>query len=122
MPEGREERHTTEAWCSREDVLEGPVTAALHTGTTTYACRTGKSPKYELLRAVREDVGLKRCLSWSEGSGVTDVSLLVDGEGRIEVVADDDAQDPCVAKLRLLRAMKLGCRWRVDVSIGAYSL
>ena len=125
MPEGLERRHTTEPWCSTEDVIEGPVSAALHTGTQTYACRIGRSPKLELLRAVRDDVELKRCLAWSNASGSVDVSLVIDGEGRVEVVAEDDADaelERCAALLRHIRAMALGCRWRVEPPVGAYSL
>ncbi len=129
MPDGREGRHTTSArvepWCSVEDVLDGPVNAVLHSGAQLYRCRVGKSPKYELLRAVREDPELRRCLAFSDVSGSLEVSLVVDGEGRIEVSTEEDAPlelERCTSRLRLLRAMKLGCRWKVEVSLSSFSL
>jgi hypothetical protein len=122
----QEERHATEPWCSIEDVVEGPVSAVLHTGRATYACRTGRSPKYELLRAVHDDGELRRCLAFSS-AGALEVSLLVDGAGHVEVALDDEDEAAgdltrCVARLRFLHPMKLGCRWRVEVMLGAYSL
>ena len=117
---------SSEPWCSLEDVIEGPVRAVLRTESRTLACRLGPSPKYELLRLVRKDVGLERCLARLDAPAWVELELQVDGRGRIERIEVEDGDGAplvrCVDRLRTFRVMPLGCRWRATVTLGSFGL
>ncbi len=117
-----------ESWCGIEDVVEGPVTAVLHQpGRPTMACRIGRSPKYELLRQVQRDAVLARCLANLSEPAWAEVTLLIDGQGRVSALdVDDETSEerlgPCLERVRAFRTEALGCRWRLSVTLGVYRL
>ncbi len=121
-------RPAHEPWCELEDVLEGPVTAALYLPhRPVYACRIGPSPKFSLLRRVQTDPRLARCLAGIDGSAWAEVSLLVDGAGHVAEVTLEDEEgsadvERCFPVLRAFEAMRLGCRWRLRVTLGSFQL
>ena len=112
----------SEPACTIQQAVEGPVTVAgsWGPGGALFGCRTGPSPRMDLVRQLKDDQRIAACLR-QRGIGLLVARVQVTASGALaraivtEVEGGQDAAARCLSLVASHRFVSVGCRWNAEV-------
>jgi hypothetical protein len=113
---------SSEPVCTLEEAIEGPVTVAGSWGVagSVIGCRTGPSPRMDLVRQLKDDDRIAACLR-QRGVMLLAARVQVTAAGDVaratatELDGSPGAAVRCLSLIASHRFVRVGCRWSAQV-------